>query len=101
MLVENATLTVTSGQSPDIDAALARVAAYLERSAHCEGYLLTRDLTPEPAYLLSATWDAPRWRALAWRYFADVFSSAGIEYRATLTASVLEREAMPSASARR
>ena len=99
MLVENATLTLTSGHPADVEAALSRIAAYLESSSHCAGYLLTRDLVPrrEPAYLLSATWDAPRWRGLAWRYFADIFAAAGVEYRATLSAAAQASEAREQA----
>jgi hypothetical protein len=98
MLIENATLTVTSGRPTDVEVALSRVAAYLESSSHCASYLLTRDLAPEPAYLLSATWDAPRWRGLAWRYFADVFAAAGVEYRATLTVAAQAGEAQEQAA---
>ena len=103
MLVENATLTLTSGPSADVEAALSRIAAYLESSSHCAGYLLTRDLAPqrEPSYLLSVTWDTPRWRRLAWRYFAAVFAAAGVEVRATLTAAAHAPEAETAAARRR
>jgi len=98
MLVENTTITVSAGRPEDVEAALARIAAYLDSSAHCTGYLLTRDLAPEPAdrYLLSATWDAPRWRGMAWRYFADALAARGVEYHADLS---LRRMADPEVAA--
>src|SRR5260370_41832356 len=90
MLVETAPLTLPSGQSADVEVALSRIAAYLDSSSHCAGYLLTRDLAPqrETAFLLSAAWDAPRWCSLAWRYFADVFAAAGVEVRVKVRVEV-------------
>jgi hypothetical protein len=104
MLVETATLTLTSGQSADVEAALSRIAAYLESSSHCAGYLLTRDLAPqrEPVFLLSAAWDTSRWCGLAWRYFADVFAVTGVKVHvarsSTLTAAAQAREAETAAA---
>jgi hypothetical protein len=100
MLVENTTVTVTAGRPEDVEAALARIAAYLESSAHCAGYLLTRDLAPADRYLLSATWDAPRWRGMAWRYFADALAARGVEYRADVSTR-RTAEAEVAAAARR
>src|SRR5260370_5847614 len=104
MLVETAPLTLPSGQSADVEVALSRIAAYLDSSSHCAGYLLTRDLAPqrETAFLLSAAWDAPRWCSLAWRYFADVFAAAGVELRvarsSTRTAAAQAPEAETAAA---
>jgi hypothetical protein len=30
--------------------------------------------------MVSVAWESPLWRALAWRYFFDVFAPGGVRY---------------------
>ena len=76
--VENATLTVD--ESAEASEALARIEAYLGSSRHCANSFLTRHPTSSGVYLLSVAWESPLWRALAWRYFFDVFTATGVRY---------------------
>lgn len=83
-LTERVRLTLTASERGAQDAAIRHIAAYLESARHCRGQLVTRDPSAANTYILNATWDSPRWRALAWRYFMDALAAHGIRYQVVL-----------------
>jgi hypothetical protein len=91
MLTETAAITVSAGAQAHIDAALHRIAAYLDTSRHCAGYLLTRSPAGAGVYILSATWDSPEWRRLAWRYFSDMLAGTDLAYSVALSSMVAQK----------
>lgn len=92
--VENATLTVD--ESAEATQALVRIEAYLASSRHCANSFLTRHPTSSGVYMLSMAWESPVWRALAWRYFFDLFASAGVQYAVETRTQTQAGSAAPS-----
>ncbi|HLZ56068.1 MAG TPA: hypothetical protein VKR06_03890 [Ktedonosporobacter sp.] len=90
MLAET-TLIIPSSEH-NCEESLHKITLYLERSSHCRSYLLTRHLAASEGYLLSCEWDSPIWRAIAWRYFTDLFARSDIGFYATLHAPDATKE---------
>jgi hypothetical protein len=93
--VENATLTVD--ESAEASRAMVRLESYLASSRHCASSFLTHHPTSRGVYMLSVAWESPLWRALAWRYFFDLFASAGVRYAVETRTQVQTSSAAPSA----
>ena len=83
MLAET-TMIIPSSEY-NCEEALRKITFYLEHSSHCQSYLLTRHPVPSEGYVLSCSWDTPLWRAIAWRYFSDVFASATMCFSAPIS----------------
>ena len=47
--------------------------------------------------MLSVAWESPQWRALAWRYFFDLFASAGVQYAVETRTQVQSSNVAPNA----
>lgn len=95
LYVENATLTVD--ESAEARRAMVRLEAYIASSRHCANSFLTRHPTSKGVYMLSVAWESPLWRALAWRYFFDLFASAGVQYAVETRTQVQSSNVAPSA----
>lgn len=89
MLAETAIIIPSSEYN--CEEALHKIIFYLEHSSHCQSYLLTRHLVPSEGYLLACEWDTPAWRAVAWRYFTDVFARSSIDFYTTAYVSGLQK----------
>jgi hypothetical protein len=93
--VENATLTVD--ESAEARRVMIRLEAYIASSRHCANSFLTRHPTSRGVYMLSVAWESPLWRALAWRYFFDLFASSGVQFAVETRTQVQTRNDAPSA----
>lgn len=98
MTIENATITLANDQTSAIKDVFQKMTSYLDRSAHCQDYLLTRHFD-SASYILSSSWDNDLWRAFAWRYFRDLFTSAGLDFQVAMQSAVGEN--VPQAEALR
>jgi hypothetical protein len=94
MTTENTTITIAKDQTGATEDVFQKMTSYLERSAHCQDYLLTRHLD-SASYILSSSWDNDLWRGFAWRYFRDLFTSAGVEFQIAMQAGAGENMAQP------
>ncbi len=92
MLSETTTIMLMTEDQQALARALSGISLYLESSSHCQSYLLTRHLMATDGYILCCTWDAPRWRMLAWRYFTDVLTASGVEFHVSSQIQQEERE---------
>lgn len=75
---ETAIITLQSGSQEDLEKALVVMVKYLERSQHCQRFVLTSTLDENNQALLQSEWNDTAQRALAWYYFSNVLAGAGV-----------------------